>query len=96
MSELKNMPGELTLFYKDDGSGFTFLNDRLRSRTPVDFIRADLAERDGWKLVPIEPTEKMSNVGKYVLKGAADDDERTQAESVYRAMLAATDEAEDV
>lgn len=42
-----------------------------------------------WRAVPVEATVAMSDAGKYTLKGAADEFERTQALMVFKSMLAA-------
>lgn len=64
----------------------------LQSRdATIEGLRAELAERDGWVLVPVEPTEAMLNAANDVSgsqRGSWDDRMAAQ----YKAMLAATKE----
>lgn len=61
----------------------------LQSReATIEGLRAELAERDGWVLVPVEPTEAMLNAANDVSgsqRGSWDDRMAAQ----YKAMLAA-------
>lgn len=72
----------------DDGRGYTNLDDELadRARAALVLLAAvpQTAISDGWKLVPMEPTEEMSVCIELSMANSNND--------IYRAMLAAAPE----
>lgn len=62
---------------------------------PPEDIEAD-EPRNGWKLVPLDPTEKMANAGMLSVIGSIGGYESAQVREMYKAMLAAAPPVEQV
>jgi hypothetical protein len=65
------------------GDGMT-MRERMRA---AELIRASGPESEGWKLVPVEPTQEMIDAGAETIHRKLD--EGKQASTVYRHMLRA-------